>query len=308
MDAYHDLLEATISHLTDLKRQGTRYIPVTPELLKSLSAPPPARIAPATAVAPITSKLASSAPRQYVTSAIAPPRPTPTAPPAPSGAPLAESIVFSSSAEKLAAFEQLRERALVCQKCSNLAASRKNVVFGVGSIDASLMFIGEAPGAEEDEQAEPFVGRAGQLLTKIIQTMGLSREQVYIANILKCRPDTPGQNSGNRPPTPEEMERCLPYLHAQIDLIKPKAIVALGATAVDGLFGKVPGLGITKLRGKWREYRGIPVMPTYHPSYLLRPNPNNIKRETWEDMLEIMIRLQIPISEKQRAYFLKPSA
>ena len=128
---------------------------------------------------------------------------------------------------------------------------------------------------------------------------------MYIANILKCRPDTPGQSFGNRTPAPEEMERCLPYLHAQIDLIKPKAIIALGATAVDGLFGKVPGIGITKLRGKWREYRGIPVMPTYHPSYLLRPNPQNVKRECWEDVMQVMERLHLPISEKQRGYFLK---
>lgn len=195
---------------------------------------------------------------------------------------------------------------MVCVKCPNLASSRRNVVWGVGSIDASLMFIGEAPGAEEDEQGEPFVGRAGQLLTKIIQTMGLSRETVYIANILKCRPDTPGQNSGNRPPTPKESENCLPYLCAQIDLINPKAIVALGATAVNGLFGASSGLGITKMRGNWREYRGIPVMPTYHPSYLLRPNPKNVKREVWEDMLQVMERLGMQISEKQQGYFLNP--
>jgi|SRR5687768_2467882 len=293
MDAYNDLLDATISHLHDLKRQGTRFVPVSPDLLKSLSAPAPQRTAMS------VSNRAATAPLSLA--------PVSTPPPMPAPRPAEPAIVFSKDISKLQAFEQLRERALVCQKCSNLVASRKNVVFGVGSMDAELMFIGEAPGAEEDEQAEPFVGRAGQLLTKIIQTMGLSREQVYIANILKCRPDTPGQDYGNRPPTPEEMERCLPYLHAQIDLIKPKAIVALGATAVDGLFGKVPGLGITKLRGKWREYRGIPVMPTYHPSYLLRPNPNNIKREAWEDMMQVMDRLQMPISEKQRGYFLKPA-
>ena len=296
MDVYNELLDATILHLQDLKRQGSRYLPVSPDLLKDLS----------------VSTLRPPAARSLHSEPARPSAPTPAQRPvpAPVAAPKAPepAIVFSNDTNKLAAFEQLRERALVCQKCSNLVAARKNVVFGIGSIDAELMFIGEAPGAEEDEQAEPFVGRAGQLLTKIIQTMGLSRERVYIANILKCRPDTPGQDYGNRPPTPEEMERCLPYLHAQIDLIKPKAIVALGATAVDGLFGKVPGLGITKLRGKWREYRGIPVMPTYHPSYLLRPNPNNIKRETWEDMLEVMARLQMPITEKQRAYFLKPTS
>ncbi|MGN6386995.1 MAG: uracil-DNA glycosylase [Verrucomicrobiota bacterium] len=206
--------------------------------------------------------------------------------------------------DKSAVIAELRERALVCQKCPNLVASRKNVVFGVGNLDAELMFIGEAPGADEDAQGEPFVGKAGELLTKIIQTMGLSREQVYIANILKCRPDTPGQSYGNRAPTPEEMDRCLPYLHAQIDVIRPKVIVALGGTALDGLFGKTPGMGITRVRGKWREYRGTPVMPTYHPSYLLRPNPTNVKRETWEDMLQVMEKLNIPISAKQKAYFL----
>src|SRR5207237_8501086 len=111
---------------------------------------------------------------------------------------------------KAAAFADLRRRALSCVKCPHLASSRKNVVFGVGSTDAELMFVGEAPGADEDEQAEPFVGRAGQLLTKIIETMGLKRDSVYIANILKCRPDTPGQSAGNRKPTTEEMQTCIP--------------------------------------------------------------------------------------------------
>jgi uracil-DNA glycosylase len=278
MEPYYELLDATISHLKDLKNRGVRYLAVSPELLEAGAKPP--------------SRTRVSLP--------SPPPPIPAkAAPGP--------IVLGSNQDKAAAMQELRERALVCQKCAHLASSRKNVVFGVGSIDAELMFVGEAPGADEDIQGEPFVGRAGQLLTKIIQTMGLEREQVYIANILKCRPDTPGQSYGNRPPTPDEMERCLPYLHAQIDLIKPKALVALGATAVEGLFGKVPGVGITKLRGKWREYRGIPVMPTYHPSYLLRPNPQNVKRECWEDMLQVMERLGIPISEKQRGYFLKPA-
>lgn len=281
MDTYTELLEAAISHLHALKRRGIRYIAVSPQTLSNLA--PPAN---------------APAPQVKITSNSTPLTQPVKAPP--------EPIIISTNLGKAAALQELRERALICQKCPNLAAARKNVVFGVGSIDAGLMFVGEAPGADEDIQGEPFVGRAGQLLTKIIQTMGLEREDVYIANILKCRPDTPGQSFGNRPPTPEEMDRCLPYLHAQIDLIKPKAIVALGATAVDGLFGKVPGIGISKQRGRWREYRGIPVMPTYHPSYLLRPNPNNIKRECWEDMLEVMQRLGMQISEKQRGYFLKP--
>jgi DNA polymerase len=204
---------------------------------------------------------------------------------------------------KAAAFAELRERAMACVKCPHLASSRRNVVFGVGSLDAELMFIGEAPGADEDEQGEPFVGKAGQLLTKIIQAMGLTRNTVYIGNILKCRPDTPGQSAGNRKPTPEEMKTCIPYLHEQIDLIRPKVIVALGATAVEGLLGKT--IGITRLRGNWKTYRGTPLMPTYHPAYLLRNQAPSEKRRVWEDMLQVMERLGLPISEKQRNYFLK---
>jgi DNA polymerase len=204
---------------------------------------------------------------------------------------------------KAAAFAELQQRAVVCVKCPHLAASRRNVVFGVGDINAQLMFIGEAPGADEDEQGEPFVGKAGQLLTKIIQTAGLSRGSVYIANILKCRPDTPGQSAGNRKPTPGEMQTCIPYLHEQIDLIGPKVIVALGATAVEGLLGKT--VGITKLRGQWQTYRGTPLMPTYHPAYLLRNQALSEKRRVWEDMLQVMERLAMPISEKQRRFFLQ---
>src|SRR5262249_52289665 len=162
---------------------------------------------------------------------------------------------------------------------------------------ATLMFVGEAPGADEDAQGEPFVGAAGQLLTRIIQAMGLTRQTVYIANILKCRPDTPGQSSGNRKPTPEEMRTCIPYLHSQIDLIQPKVLVALGGTAIEGLLGKTEG--ITRLRGHWREYRSIPLMPTFHPSYLLRNQAPSEKRKVWEDMLQVMTRLGMPISEKQ---------
>jgi DNA polymerase len=198
----------------------------------------------------------------------------------------------------------LRERALACVKCPNLASTRKNVVFGVGDIRAQLMFVGEAPGADEDQQGEPFVGAAGQLLTRIIKAMGLTRETVYIANILKCRPDTASQAAGNRKPTPEEMKTCLPYLHEQIDLIRPKVLVALGATAVEGLLGKTGG--ITKLRGQFQVYRNIPLMPTFHPAYLLRNQALTEKRKVWEDMLQVMEKLDLPISAKQRGYFLQP--
>jgi uracil-DNA glycosylase len=201
------------------------------------------------------------------------------------------------------AMAALRARASVCVKCPHLASSRKNVVFGVGDIHATLMFVGEAPGADEDQQGEPFVGAAGQLLTRIIKTMGFGRENVYIANILKCRPDTPGQLSGNRKPTAEEMKTCLPYLLEQIDLIRPKVLVALGATAIEGLLGKTEGIG--KLRGRFQVFRDIPLMPTFHPAYLLRNQALTEKRKVWEDMLQVMEKLNLPITEKQRAYFLK---
>jgi uracil-DNA glycosylase family 4 len=207
-----------------------------------------------------------------------------------------------TGASKVEQLRRLAERASACVKCPHLVARRHNVVFGVGSPDAKLMFVGEAPGEDEDLQGEPFVGRAGQLLTKMIAAMGLTRGQVYIGNIVKCRPDMPPGATGNRKPTREEMSTCVPYLRAQIEVIKPSVLVALGATAVEGLIGPVGSIG--SLRGKFLEYRGVPVMPTYHPSYLLRNQSNTEKRKVWEDLLKVMDRLEMPVSEKQRGYFL----
>jgi DNA polymerase len=197
--------------------------------------------------------------------------------------------------------ESLRKAALACLQCPHLVASRTGVVFGVGNPKAELMFVGEAPGADEDEQGEPFVGRAGQLLTKIISAMGYSREEIYIANVLKCRPDMPAGESGNRKPKTSEMETCLPWLRRQIDLIRPRAMVALGSTAVEGLLGQTEPIG--KLRGRWLEFQNIPVMATYHPAYLLRNQSISEKRKVWEDMLLVLEKLQRPISEKQRRFF-----
>jgi uracil-DNA glycosylase len=196
----------------------------------------------------------------------------------------------------------VRERVRVCAKCPHLASSRTQTVFGVGNPDAELMFIGEAPGVDEDKQGEPFVGRAGQLLTRIIETMGLAREEVYIANILKCRPDTSPGSFGNRPPTPREMQTCRPYLVEQIDIIRPKVLVALGAVAVEGLLGTRGTM--RELRGRWHSYNGTPLMITYHPAYLLRNQAPSEKRKVWEDMLQVLERLEKPITEKQRSYFL----
>jgi len=208
-------------------------------------------------------------------------------------------IVAPSKADLLV---PVRERVRVCTKCPHLASSRTQTVFGVGNPDAELMFIGEAPGVDEDKQGEPFVGRAGQLLTRIIETMGLAREKVYIANILKCRPDTSPGSFGNRPPTPREMQTCRPYLVEQIDIIRPKVLVALGAVAVEGLLGTRATM--RELRGRWHSYNGTPLMITYHPAYLLRNQAPSEKRKVWEDMLQVLERLEKPITEKQRSYFL----
>jgi len=287
---YQQLLAATIQHLEGLKSRGVRHVAVAPETLRALGLP-------------VARQPAAPAPARTIS------RPAAPAPAAPAPAPVRNysaapaNLPTLSDSQKVAAYAALRERVLACVQCPHLASSRKNVVFGVGSIDSDLLFVGEAPGADEDEQGEPFVGKAGQLLTKIIQATGRDRDNVYIANILKCRPDTPGQSAGNRKPTPAEMATCLPYLHEQIDLIRPKVIVALGATAVEGLLGKT--IGITKLRGQWHTYRGIPLMPTYHPAYLLRNQAVSEKRKVWEDMLQVMEKLGLPISAKQRGYFLK---
>jgi len=324
--AYHQLLDGVIQHLEELQERGVRFVPVSAETLAGLREQP--RVVPAARppVGTVGKVAQASSPASWpgvspgqvpASGGGKPPRlagedaRATLEPPVEQtlslglpGEPTAPAPLPPLSPEaKAAAFADLRQRALACVKCPHLAAARKNVVFGVGDINAQLMFIGEAPGADEDDQGEPFVGKAGQLLTKIIQTMGLTRETVYIGNILKCRPDTPGQTAGNRKPTPEEMQTCIPYLHEQIDLIQPKVIVALGGTAVEGLLGKT--LGITKLRGQWRTYRGTPLMPTYHPAYLLRNQALSEKRRVWEDMLQVMEKLGLPISAKQRNFFLK---
>jgi uracil-DNA glycosylase family 4 len=198
--------------------------------------------------------------------------------------------------------EPIRERVHVCTKCAHLVCSRTQTVFGVGNPDADLMFIGEAPGVDEDQQGEPFVGRAGQLLTKILRAMNFGREDVYIANILKCRPDTPRGSFGNRAPTPTEMQTCRPYLVEQIEIIQPRVLVALGAVAVEGLLGMRGTM--RELRGRWHAYNGIPLMITYHPAYLLRNQAPSEKRKVWEDMLQVMERLERPITQRQRNYFL----
>src|SRR5438128_6331409 len=172
--------------------------------------------------------------------------------------------------------------ARVCEKC-RLAKTRTNVVYGVGSPNADLMFIGEAPGRDEDIQGKPFVGRAGQLLTDIIKAMKLTRDDVYIANVIKCRPPE------NRNPEQDELDACRPHIRRQIEIIQPKVIVTLGRVALQSLLEK--GYAISAVRGQWLDYNGIKVMPTYHPAYLLRTPA--AKKEVWADMKKVMSALGI---------------
>ena len=204
----------------------------------------------------------------------------PVAAPAPI-APLVSAIGAKSAIETLNSIRI--DLGPDCSRCKLHTLGRKQVVFGVGNPDADLMFVGEAPGADEDIKGEPFVGRAGQLLTKIIEAIGLSRDDVYIANVIKCRPP------GNRNPEPDEVEQCEPFLFRQIDAIRPKVIVALGKFAAQCLLKT--DAPITRIRGRDFSYRDAVLIPTYHPAYLLR-NPS-AKRDVWEDMKRVRAILTV---------------
>jgi DNA polymerase len=192
-----------------------------------------------------------------------------------------------TSTNRATALRMIREEIGDCTRCRLHQQGRKQIVFGVGNPNAELMFIGEAPGADEDEKGEPFVGRAGQLLTNMIKAMGLSREDVYIANIIKCRPP------GNRTPERDECETCSPFLMQQIKVVSPKAIVALGAVAAKTLLAV--NAPMSELRGNWYDFRGTKLAVTYHPAYLLR-DPRQ-KKETWKDLQMVMQELGLPLPE-----------
>jgi uracil-DNA glycosylase len=204
--------------------------------------------------------------------------------------PLAEPVKLAASSNPVTALRLIREDIGDCTRCRLHKQGRKQIVFGVGNPRAELMFIGEAPGADEDERGEPFVGRAGQLLTNMIKAMGLSREEVYIANIIKCRPPN------NRTPERDECETCSPFLMRQIEAIAPKAIVALGAVAAKTLLAiNAP---MSELRGRWYDFRGTKLAVTYHPAFLLR-DPRQ-KKETWKDLQMVMKELGLEAPPKSQ--------
>lgn len=222
--------------------------------------------------------------------------PTPTA----IALPQSLTITGTSRSEQL---ESLRRQAENWPAAKALGTLRETMVFATGNPEARVMLVGEAPGYQEEKEREPFVGPAGQKMNDILKAMGISREEVYISNIVKFRPATPKQTTNNRKPSPEEMAACLPFVRAEIRIVKPECIIALGGTAAEGLLG-LTGT-VTAMRGPWHDFEGTPVRVTYHPSYLLQSGGSNpVKRQVWEDMLAVMERLQLPISEKQRSYFL----
>lgn len=215
---------------------------------------------------------------------------------APATAPASVPASGLSAADKASALAALRAEVEACRRCP-LGSQRLHPAFGTGCPDAAVMFIGEGPGYEEDRRAEPFVGKAGQLLDKILAAISLSRlgttaaDGVYIANIVKCHPmkdpSDPGKRGNDRPPAAPEMEACRGYLDEQIRIVRPRFLVALGGTAAKALLGTQEG--ISRLRGRWQEYRSIPLLPTYHPAALLR-DPG-LKRDVWNDMKQLRDRL-----------------
>lgn len=317
----HTALTALTEELRRLKASGVKTVVVSDESVAALrravqrSAPArPAAVEPKLAapesprmVAPHPEVTAAKPPMAERAVAAAREENVPPAAPADSSipAPAAFKLPDGDKAQKLAA---LRERVFGDAVCCAHVRPGKKVVLGVGSPDAKIMFVGEAPGAEEEIQGEPFVGPAGQLLTKMISAMGLKRDEVYIGNIMNWRPQMPlsasGVQYGNRPPTAQEMTYCLPYLRAQIEVVNPDVLVALGSTAAQGLLGAGAFKALGEVRGRWHAFADKPLMVTYHPSYILRNQSNRSKRMIWEDLLEVMERTGLPISDKQRGYFL----
>lgn len=222
---------------------------------------------------------------------------------APAAAPLVKQDAVVSGSGKSEQLAGLRKQAESWAPARALGTLREKMVFATGNPDAEIMLVGEAPGYNEEKEGEPFVGPAGQKLNDILKAMGLRREDVYISNLVKFRPSLPKQTTNNRKPSPEEMTACLPLVMAEISVVQPKLIIALGGTTAEGLLGLKGTFG--SMCGKWHELYGIPARVTYHPSYLLQSGgSNDVKRALWEDMLAAMEKLGMPISEKQRGFFL----
>ncbi len=279
------LKELTVETLSHLAASGTERLPVDDEARGILRE---------WMLAARAGKKAGPGPGG-ASSAVASPTVVPAAPPV---APERQSGEMDVE-EKLA---YLRKRAENWKPARALGSLRETMVFAVGNPRARLMLVGEAPGFDEERLREPFVGKAGQLLNKILTAMGMKREEVYISNVCKWRPSM-GENQGtaNRAPSPEEIAACLPLIMAEIRAVRPACIICLGASSAKGLLQRE--LSVGSARGQWLDCQGVPVRVTYHPSYLLRNENLSARRAVWEDMLAAMELLGMPITEKQRGYF-----
>jgi DNA polymerase len=217
-----------------------------------------------------------------------------------SGAAGSELQVSGSNAREMIA--SLRKQAESWPPVRKLGSLRQTMVFSVGNPEADVMLVGEAPGYDEERLQEPFVGKAGQKLNDILRAMGLDRKETYISNIVKFRPAMANQTTNNRKPTKEEMDSCMPFIEQEVKIVQPKVIVALGGTAAQALLAS--DHPVSRMRGSFHQYQGIPLRVTYHPSYILHNEATSEKRKLWEDMLEVMDLLHMPISDRQRAFFL----
>jgi len=311
----HAALNALTDELKRLKARGVKNVVVSDESLESLrkaieARNPQASPVPAAVKPPVPAGAAPAAPMPdaRVYSQLRQPAPRTPAPPKLPPPP----TVALPAGDKKTRWDALFNLVTQDPECLKHVRPGKKVVLGVGNLDAKIFFCGEAPGAEEEKRGEPFVGPAGELLTKMIGGMGLKREDVYIGNIMNWRPELPTNGGfaqvGNRPPTEEEMRYCLPYLRAQLEIIGPQIIVALGATAAKGLLGFANVKTLGAVRNRWHDFEGKPLMVTYHPSFLLHTTTaeamRKAKRAVWEDLLLVMERAGLPISEKQRRYYL----
>lgn len=219
---------------------------------------------------------------------------------------IAPVTIRVSGANKEEQLASLREQAASWAPAKALGTLRDTMVFATGNPNAQLMLIGEAPGHEEERKQEPFVGPAGQKLDSILKAMGLSREQVYISNVVKFRPVAKNQTTNNRKPNAAEIACCMAFVREEIQIIQPSCIIALGETATEALLGLTDP--VASIGNRWNTFQDIPVRISYHPSYLLQKDDDqSIRRKVWEDMLAVMEKLEMPISEKQRGYFLPKS-
>ncbi len=299
-----------VSELKWMKQSGVSSLFISTETLSSLQAlrekfakpksqvaqetarteAPKAAVEPTPSIAPIIEK------EKYKTAVQTPQENTSPSLPEPPSINLPEG-------NKSTQWNFLKSQVENCPVCKSRLTPHGKIVFGTGSLNADILFCGEAPGEEEEISGEPFTGPSGQLLSKIIKAAGLDRNDVYLANVMNWRPTTPAAN-GTQQALPEEMKFCLPYFIKQVEIIKPKVIVALGNSAVNGLLGVEPNRKLKDIRGKWSDFQGTPLMVSYHPSYLLRNGTNRTKRISWEDIMQVMEKVGLPISDKQKQYFL----